>query len=204
MFENSIKCEIILQMDTTELMLHPVRLRIVHATFDGRPFTTTELLERMPDVSKATMYRQVALLVDNRLIEVDGEERKGGAVERRYRLHPSRAIVDADTAAAMSNDDHRRGFGASLATLLAEFGSYLDQDDPNPTADMVSYRQVPVWLSSDEKRTLYDRLLETIRPYLGNEATSDRRRHLLAAILFPTHGNPGHRRSEVTTAREES
>ncbi len=121
----------------------------------------------MPDVSKATMYRQVALLVDNRLIEVDGEERKGGAVERRYRLHPSRAIIDADTAAAMSNDDHRRGFGASLATLLAEFGSYLDQDDANPTADMVSYRQVPVWLSSDEKRALYDRLLETIRPYLG-------------------------------------
>lgn len=179
-------------MDTTELLLHPVRLRIVHATFDGQPFTTSDLLERMPDVSKATMYRQVALLVDNRLIEVDGEERKGGAVERRYRLHPSRAIVDADTAAAMSNDDHRRGFGASLATLLAEFGSYLDQDDANPTADMVSYRQVPVWLSSDEKRALYDCLLETIRPYLGNEATPDRRRHLLAAILFPTHGSPRH------------
>ena len=179
-------------MDTTELLLHPVRLRIVHATFDGQPFTTSDLLERMPDVSKATMYRQVALLVDNRLIEVDGEERKGGAVERRYRLHPSRAIVDADTAAAMSNDDHRRGFGASLATLLAEFGSYLDQDDANPTADMVSYRQVPVWLSSDEKRALYDRLIETIRPYLGNEATSDRRPHLLAAILFPTHGSRRH------------
>ena len=71
----------------------------------------------------------------------------------------------------MSNDDHRRGFGASLATLLAEFGSYLDQDDANPTADMVSYRQVPVWLSAEEKRALYDRLLETIRPYLRQEPT---------------------------------
>jgi DNA-binding transcriptional ArsR family regulator len=192
MFENSINCEIIVQMDTTELLLHPVRLRIVHATFDGRPFTTTELLERMPDVSKATMYRQVALLADNGLIGIDGEERKGGAVERRYRLHPSRAIIDADAAAAMSNDDHRRGFGASLATLLAEFGSYLDQDDADPTADMVSYRQVPVWLSSDEKRALYDRLLETIRPYLSHGATPDRRRHLLAAILFPTHGSSDH------------
>jgi hypothetical protein len=57
---------------------------------------------------------------------------------------------------------------------------------------MVSYRQVPVWLSSDEKRALYDRLLETIRPYLSHEATPDRRRHLLAAILFPTHDNSGH------------
>src|SRR5215203_6452650 len=74
MFENSIKYEIVVQMDTTELLLHPVRLRIVHATFDGSSFTTTELLERMPDVSKATMYRQVALLVDNGLIGVEGEE----------------------------------------------------------------------------------------------------------------------------------
>ena len=104
----------------------------------------------------------------------------------------------------MSNDDHRRGFGASLATLLAEFGSYLDQDDANPTADMVSYRQVPVWLSAEEKRALYDRLLETIRPYLRQEPTPDRRRHLLAAILFPTHSNPGHRRSEASAAGEES
>jgi DNA-binding transcriptional ArsR family regulator len=191
MFENSIKCEIVVQMDTTELLLHPVRLRIVHATFDGQPFTTTELLERMPDVSKATMYRQVALLLDNGLIGVDGEERKGGAVERRYRLHPSRTIIDADTAAAMSNDDHRRGFGASLATLLAEFGSYLDTDDADPTTDMVSYRQVSLWLSADEKRALYDRLVEIIRPYLSHHAAPGRRQHLLAAILFPTHGNPG-------------
>jgi len=178
-------------MDGTELLLHPVRLRIVHATFDGQPFTTTDLRERMPDVSKATMYRQVALLVDNGLIEVEGEERKGGAVERRYRLQAARAIIDADAAAAMTKDDHRRGFGASLATLLAEFGSYLDQDEADPTADMVSYRQVPIWLSDGEKRALFDQLLEAVRPYLTNAPSPDRRRHLLAAILFPTHRNPG-------------
>jgi DNA-binding transcriptional ArsR family regulator len=178
-------------MDSTELLLHPVRLRIVHATFDGRPFTTTDLRERMPDVSKATMYRQVALLVDNGLIQIDGEERKGGAVERRYRLQPASAIIDPEAAAAMTKDDHRRGFGASLATLLAEFSSYLDQDDADPTADMVSYRQAPLWLSAAEKRSLYDHLLEAVRPYLGNAPAPDRRRHLLAAILFPTHGNSG-------------
>ena len=178
-------------MDGTELLLHPVRLRILHATFDGRPFTTTDLRQRMPDVSKATMYRQVALLVDNGLIEVEGEERKGGAVERRYRLQPARAIIDADAAAAMTKDDHRRGFGASLATLLAEFGSYLDHDDADPTADMVSYRQVPLWLNAGDKRALYDKLLEVIRPYLSNDHSPDRRRHILAAILFPTRGDPG-------------
>jgi DNA-binding transcriptional ArsR family regulator len=178
-------------MDGTELLLHPVRLRIVHATFDGQPFTTTDLLERMPDVSKATMYRQVALLVDNGLIEVEGEERKGGAVERRYRLQTARTTIDPEAAAAMTKDDHRRGFGASLATLLAEFGSYLDQDNADPTADMVSYRQAPLWLSDADKRVLYEQLLEVIRPYLSNDHSPDRRPHIFAAILFPTRGNRG-------------
>ena len=103
----------------------------------------------------------------------------------------------------MSNDDHRRGFGASLATLLAEFGSYLDQDDANPTADMVSYRQVPVWLSAEEKRALYDRLLETIRPYL-RQAHPRPQTSSAGGDPVPTHSNPGRRRSEASAAGEES
>jgi DNA-binding transcriptional ArsR family regulator len=173
------------QMDTTELLLHPVRLRIVHAGFDGEPFTIAQLRRRMPDVSKATMYRQVTLLVDHGLIEIDGEERKGGAVERRYRLQPARTIIDADAAAAMTNDDHRRGFGASLATLLAEFDTYIASEEADPTADAVTYRQVPLWLSDSEKRALYDDLIAAVRTHLGNRPSPDRRRHLLAAILFP-------------------
>jgi DNA-binding transcriptional ArsR family regulator len=172
-------------MDTTDLMLHPVRLRIVHATFDGNPFTITQLRRRMPDVSKATMYRQIALLADNGLIEVEGEERKGGAVERRYRLHPARTIIDADAAAAMNNEDHRRGFAASLATLLAEFDTYINSDGANPTADMVSYRQAVVWLSDKEKRAMYDEVVAALRPYLTNRPSRNRRRHLLATIMFP-------------------
>jgi hypothetical protein len=91
----------------------------------------------------------------------------------------------------MTKDDHRRGFGASLATLLAEFGSYLDQDNADPTADMVSYRQAPLWLSDADKRVLYEQLLEVIRPYLSNDHSPDHRPHIFAAILFPTRGNRG-------------
>ena len=47
----------------TELVLNPLRLRVMHAVLDGMPFTTTELCERLPDVSKARGYRQCAALV---------------------------------------------------------------------------------------------------------------------------------------------
>ena len=89
----------------------------------------------------------------------------------------------------MTNEDHRRGFGASLATLLAEFDAYIDSDGANPTADMVTYRQASVWLSENEKQTLYVDLVAALRPYLINRPAPERRRHLLATILFPNRGN---------------
>jgi len=175
-------------MEITELMLHPIRLRIVNAVFDGQPFTTSQLLQRLPDVPKATMYRHVGVLVEGGLIEVEGEERKAGAVERTYRLHPPRTVIDGAAAAAMSKDDHRRGFAAGMASLLGEFEVYLSRKGAKPTADMVTYRQISLWLNDAEKEALYQEFIAAIRKRLDHTPSADRRRHLLAMIMFPTQG----------------
>jgi DNA-binding transcriptional ArsR family regulator len=176
-------------MDAMELIVHPVRLRIVHAMSGGRVLTTSELCARMPDVSKATVYRSVSLLADGGLLEVDGEQRVRGAVERRYRLRRDRAVIDADTAASASVDDHRRAFAAAMAALLAEFNAYLDRD-ADPAADAVGYRQHTVWLSPDELAKLITGMRAAIVPQLANEPSPDRRQHLLSPILFPIDEPP--------------
>src|SRR2546421_9479991 len=123
-------------MDAVDLLLHPVRLRIVHALSGGRALTTVQLSAHLPEVSKVTVYRHVGLLAEGGLLEVDGEQRVRGAVERRYRLRRERAIIDAETAASTSREDHRRVFAVAMATLLAEFNAYLDRDDADPAADL--------------------------------------------------------------------
>ena len=65
-------------MDTLELLAHPVRLRIVHAMRGGRTLTTAELGARLPDVSKAMLYRHVELLATGGVLEVAGERRVRG------------------------------------------------------------------------------------------------------------------------------
>lgn len=173
-------------MQTVDLLLHPVRLRIVHALAGDAALTTTQLCARMPDVSKATMYRQVGLLADNGILEVDGEQRVRGAVERRYRLHKDRPTIDADAAAAMSLDDHRAGFASAMAVLLAEFNAYLDRDGADPVADLVSYRQAVLWLSKDEVAEMIGKLVQVLVPLLDNGPAPGRAPHLLGTILFPT------------------
>ena len=173
-------------MTVSELLLHPVRLRIVHAVMDGLPFTASELCARLSDVSKATIYRQVAVLADGGLVEVIGEGRVRGAVERTYRLHPARIAMTDDEVAAMSIDDHHRGFAAAIAALLGEFDAYLAREGANPRADMVSYRQFSLWMTDDEKTAFIEELTLAIQSRMEHTATPNRRRHLLSTILFPT------------------
>ena len=177
-------------MDTLDLLLHPVRLRIVHAMSGGRTRTTSDLCARLPDVPKTTVYRHVGLLAEAGVLEVAGEHRVHGAVERHYRLRGDRAAIGADAAASMSLDDHRRGFAVAMAALLAEFSAYLDQDGADPTADSVGYRQGTLWLSPDEISELIGAVRDVIGPRAQNEPAPGRRPHLLSMIFFPADQPP--------------
>jgi DNA-binding transcriptional ArsR family regulator len=172
-------------MQIVELLLHPVRIRIVQAAMDGAAITTSELCARMPDVSKATVYRHVALLVEGGLLKVVREERVRGAVERSYRLVHTRAVLTDAEVAAMSTDDHRRGFAAAVTSLLAEFEVYLDRDGADPFTDGVSYRQFVLWLSEAEKAELVEEVFAAILARSGQSQAPERQRHLLSTIMFP-------------------
>ncbi len=173
-------------MNTVDLLLHPVRLRIVQALSGGRELTTTQLCGHLPDVSKVTVYRQVVPLVEGGFLEVAGEQRVRGAVERRYRLRADRPVIDADAAATMTVAEHRRGFAVAMAVLIAEFDAYLDRDDADPAADGVSYRQGILWLSPGELAEMTRTMLAVLRPLAGNEPAPDRAPYLLSPVLFPT------------------
>ena len=168
-----------------ELLAHPVRLRIVHAMSGGRELTTAQLCARIPDASKAMVYRHVDLLASAGILEVAGERRVRGAVERHYRLRHDRVVVDADTTAALAPDDHRRVFATAMAVLVAEFNAYLDRENTDPAADLVGYRQHAVWLSRGELEEMISELRRVLLPRLTNQPTPERAQYLLSPILFP-------------------
>ncbi|MFJ1550487.1 helix-turn-helix domain-containing protein [Streptomyces sp. NPDC088246] len=189
-------------MDTLELLLHPVRVRIVHAMSGGRTRTTSDLCVSLPDVPKTTLYRHVGLLADAGILEVIDEQRVHGAVERHYRLRRERATIDADAAASMSLEDHRHGFTAAMAALHAEFNAYLDRDHAEPTADSVGYIQVPLWLSQDELAELIAEVRTAIVSRMDNKPTAHRGLHLLSPILFPIEERPQQDRDSSSGSSE--
>jgi DNA-binding transcriptional ArsR family regulator len=177
-------------VNVVDLLLHPVRLRIVHALSGGVELTTGQLSARLPDVSRVTVYRQVTPLVEGGFLEVAGEQRVHGAVERRYRLRQDRPVIGADEAAGMTVEDHRRGFAAVMVVLIAEFGAYLDRAGADPAADGVSYRQGTLWLSPDELAELTREMLNFLRGPAANEPAPGRAPYRFSPVLFPATATP--------------
>ena len=171
------------------LLLHPVRMRLVHAMRAAGSLTTRELCAQLPDLPKATVYRQVERLARGGVLEVESERRVRGAVERRYRLIPSAAAVSVDDARTMTLEDHRGAFTAAMAALIADFGAYLDRGRADPSADQVSYRRYLVWLSPEERSGLIDELSQMVRSLARNEPTETRTPHTLSTVFFPARSD---------------
>ncbi|ADD41583.1 helix-turn-helix domain-containing protein [Stackebrandtia nassauensis] len=178
-------------MKILDLVLHPVRLRILHAMYGGQSHTTSDLCAHLADVPKTSVYRHVSLLTEAGMLEVVDEKRVHGAVERHYRLRRDRTTIGPEAARSMSTEDHRQGFAAALAALLAEFNAYLDRDDAVPVEDYVGYQQLPLWLSREELHDLVDKFVELIEPLSRNEPTPERGLHMLSPIVFPLQRPPG-------------
>ena len=137
-------------MATADLLLHPVRLRIVQAFLGDRALTTSELSAALADVPAGSLYRHVARLVEAGVLAVVAERRVRGAVERTYVLRLSAASIGPDELASMSADDHRQAFMAFVAGLLGDFDRYLARGDTDLLRDGVTYRLAGMWLDDSE------------------------------------------------------
>ena len=169
---------------SAELVLHPVRLRIVQAFMGSASLTTGQLRERLPDVPAATLYRHVATLVAGGLLEAVDERQVRGATERTYALRVENASMGADEAAALPADEHRRLFMTFVAGLLGDFDRYLDRGDIDLGRDLVAYRQAALHLTDEELVDLIGELGEVVTRRLSLP-TEGRRRRLLTTILVP-------------------
>ncbi len=167
-----------------EVLLHPIRLRIVLAAV-GQEVTATELGRLLPDVPQATLYRHLATLAECGMLEVVRERRTRGAIERTYRVNREDTDLDATALDDMSLDDHLSAFTMFAGALIESYGRYLQAPGARPSADGVSFRQARLWLTDAELENLVAAIRSVIDPYLDHEPGPDRRPRLLSTILMP-------------------
>jgi predicted DNA-binding transcriptional regulator YafY len=172
-------------MASLDLLLHPVRLRIVQALLGNRTLTTAQLADELGDVPTGTLYRQIALLSQADVLQVASERPVRGAVERSYSLRVEATKIDPAELATMTTDEHANMFRAFVAGLLADYDRYLSSGIPDLIRDGAGYTIAGLWMSDAEFAEFARDLQQVFQSRLDNQPGEGRRRRIVASIIIP-------------------
>jgi len=168
-----------------DLILHPIRMRIIQCLIGGAPKSSQQLQALLPDVPQATLYRHLKKLNDAGMLTVAEERPNRGTVERWYTLPEQAAELTADDLRAASADDHLAFFMKFASHLIGQYGRYVKREGADLLEDGVSYRQIALQLSDDEHKRLLENIRELLLEAGRNEPTPERRTRLYTTVVFP-------------------
>jgi hypothetical protein len=175
---------------SADLLLHPVRLRIVKAFLGDRALTTRQLAAELPDVPAASVYRHVGRLAEAEVLHVVAERRVRGITERTYMLRLYAAQIQPGEVAGMSAQEHGSAFLAYVAGLLGDFDRYLATEPESPARDGAGYRLAAMWLTDAELADYQRDLTAVTAPRLANGPGEGRRRRMLYTVMLPAPEDP--------------
>jgi hypothetical protein len=175
---------------SADLLLHPVRLRILQVFLGDRALTTAQLSAELSDVPAASLYRHVARLVAGGALQVVAERRVRGAVERTYVLRQAASRVRLDEIASMGTDELRAMFMAFVAGLLGDVDRYLARGKPDLLRDGVAFGLEGMWLTAAELSELVRELNIVLADRRANQPAEGRQRRLLASVWLPGEDTP--------------
>jgi DNA-binding transcriptional ArsR family regulator len=168
-----------------DLILHPIRMRIIQLLIGGSRRTTQQISELMPDIPQATMYRHLNKLLKAKIIEIIEQNQIRGSVEKVYVLSEHGADIPTKDLKDMSAEEHMEMFMKFVAMLIGDYGRYLQQDHYDQLKDGISFRQVHLNLTDEEYMQMLLVMRAQVQQHIGNEPNDERRRRIISTIVIP-------------------
>jgi DNA-binding transcriptional ArsR family regulator len=164
-----------------ELLVHPVRLQILHAFGTGdKALTHDELVTRLRGMPPDRLETHLRILVDNGIVSITGE-----GPDLRYRVIPEeRRIQPADVLKA-TPADHLRYFTTFVAGLIDNFARCTRHLPFDPVNSGTSYRQVTLYLTTDELQRVVDEFETIFSREIENPSGGDRKPMVVTRIIMP-------------------
>lgn len=172
-----------------ELIIHPVRLRIIQALGQER-LTTQELAERLPDVPQSSLYRHLRLLRQGEVVDVVEKRLVHGIEEKVYAVI-GRAHLSQEDMAQLTVEEHLSYFATYVVSLLQAYASYLEANADehghvDMAADYAGYTEINFYADEQELQQFQQALHAALLPLITNQETEGRRRYRMALIAHLT------------------
>lgn len=173
-------------MDKAKLILNPARLRILqYLKLRGRA-RTSDLVDHLSDVPRATVYHHVKLLEENGLIQVVQENRVRGTVEKVYAMREGGLPAAGGAEAVALSTAFHMG-------LMQEINDYFSREEGDGRGDRVFFTSTLLRISDQEYEALLRDLVALLKPY-AERAPGEGRLRKLSVISTP----PEEERHEIS------
>ena len=164
-------------MDMVEVIMNPVRQRIIQFLMVHGKGSVKEIKAKLDDVPTPSLYRHVRILAESAVIVVAEENRIRGTVESVYRLNQEAlAVEDADGMA----------FQASLARICTAFAKYFAGGHADPRRDMFMLTGCTLMLTDDEFGNFLEEIRALAMKYIAKDPAKGCRPRQVTLISSPT------------------
>ena len=139
-----------------EILLNPIRMRIIQELATKESMTATELCEKISDIPRTTMYRHINILLDNNILSVVSEKKIRGSLERTLALN----IEEISGYNTLKNASQNAW--SFLMNRYARFHNYFSRDNPDPGKDKIFLNNTVMMMDDHE----FDQFLSELRGLL--------------------------------------
>lgn len=168
-----------MKKDMIQIIMNPVRQRIVQYLILHHTGTTGEMKDELNDIPPASLYRHVKILLEAGCIEVVEEVKKRGTVEKKYRL------VEKPMGEDISQKEIAMLIQNGLLSLLATFMNYFEQEEVDPQKDMLSLSTSTLMLTDEELMNLFQKIGTAFNEVINNKPGDGRKPRRITFISSP-------------------
>lgn len=162
-----------------DILLNPVRMRIVQHLSYLKSATVGKLVELMSDVPRTTLYRHINILYEAGLLTVIKEEKVRGTYEREYTLNFEKLQE------GLSQNPIQESVYKFIMKMLSDFEGYFKTQGADPINDRLFLTENTLLLSDAEFEQFIEAIFKVVKKYMNLSVEQGRKTRLISIISSP-------------------
>lgn len=167
-----------------DVIINPIRLRIIQYAAHNTPVTVAQIAEAMPDISKATLYRHVRVLVENEILIIVGQEKIRGTFEQSYSLN----LQKINSNGRESMPELQALVYSMLGKLMEDFRQYFNTNTADPVADRLFVGANTLYLDNGSFDDFVQDIYAIVEKYSQAPADKNGKVRLITFVSSPASG----------------
>jgi len=170
--------------DIIEVLLNPIRMRIIQLFADGtrEKMTATEICDVLNDIPRTTLYRHINVLIEANVLDIVSERKVRGSLERTLAIN----TAEIQKLQGTEVENAPQLTLSFLMTIYAKFDKYYRKHGGKPQeGDTLFFVSGILMLTDEEFKNYLTEIGEVEKKYTFEDATGGRRPRDVTMIVAP-------------------